>query len=184
MRCGYSAAVNSMLALLFFLMIGLSGPAGAQDAIDKTETTDEIYKSLKLFTEVLEEIEKNYVDEVDAKELIQNAIQGMVENLDPHSSFMPPEAFGDLQDDTKGKFSGIGIVITMKDGILTVVSPIEGTPAYKAGIHAGDIIIKIDDASTKEMPLWEAVNRMRGPRYKPVHITVIRESESAPWNLN
>lgn len=138
------------------------------------------YETLKLFTEVLEELEKNYVDEVDADELIHNAIKGMVGNLDPHSSFMPPEAFDDLQDDTKGEFSGIGIVITMKEGILTVVSPIEGTPAYNAGIQAGDIIIKIDDRSTKGMALWEAVGKMRGPRYKKVLITVIREGETVP----
>ena len=138
---------------------------------------DNTYKSLKLFTDVLEELEKNYVDDVDTDELIHNAIKGMVGNLDPHSSFMPPEAFDELQDDTKGEFSGIGIVITMKNAILTVVSPIEGTPAYRAGIQAGDIIIKIDDKSTKDMALWEAVNMMRGPRYKEVLITVIRKGE-------
>ncbi|MCP3875539.1 MAG: S41 family peptidase [Desulfobacteraceae bacterium] len=138
---------------------------------------DNTYRSLKLFTDVLEELEKNYVDDVDTEELIHNAIKGMVGNLDPHSSFMPPEAFDELQDDTKGKFSGIGIVITMKNSILTVVSPIEGTPAYKAGIQAGDIIIKIDGKSTKDMALWEAVNMMRGPRYKVVKITIIREKE-------
>ncbi|WP_299981425.1 S41 family peptidase [Desulfobacula sp.] len=141
------------------------------------QADDNTYKSLKLFADVLEELEKNYVDDVDGEELIHNAIKGMVGNLDPHSSFMPPEAFDELQDDTKGEFSGIGIVITMKDAILTVVSPIEGTPAYKAGIQAGDIIIRIDDKSTKDMALWEAVNMMRGPRHKIVLITVIREDE-------
>jgi len=141
---------------------------------------DKTYKSLKLFTDVLEELEKNYVDDVDAEELIHNAIKGMVGNLDPHSSFMPPEAFDELQDDTKGEFSGIGIVITMKGSILTVVSPIEGTPAYNAGIQAGDIIIRIEDKSTKDMALWEAVNLMRGPRHKTVLITVIRENEPEP----
>ena len=141
---------------------------------------EKTYQTLKLFTEVLEELEKNYVDEVDADTLIHNAIKGMVGNLDPHSSFMPPEAFDDLQDDTKGEFSGIGIVITMKDNILTVVSPIEGTPAYKAGIQAGDIIIKIDDLSTKGMALWEAVGKMRGPRYKQVLITIVREGATVP----
>ncbi len=141
---------------------------------------EKTYQTLKLFTEVLEELEKNYVDEVDADTLIHNAIKGMVGNLDPHSSFMPPEAFDDLQDDTKGEFSGIGIVITMKDNILTVVSPIEGTPAYKAGIQAGDIIIKIDDLSTKGIALWEAVSKMRGPRYKQVLITIVREGATVP----
>lgn len=141
------------------------------------QADDDIYKSLKLFTDVLEELENNYVDDVNTEELIHNAIKGMVGNLDPHSSFMPPEAFDELQDDTKGEFSGIGIVITMKDGILTVISPIEGTPAYKAGIQAGDIIIRIDDKSTKDMAFWEAVNMMRGPRHEEVLITVIREEE-------
>ncbi len=141
---------------------------------------EETYQSLKLFADVLEELERNYVDEVKPEELVHNAIKGMVGNLDPHSSFMPPNAFDELQDDTKGEFSGIGIVITMKDGILTVVSPIEGTPAYDAGITAGDIIVKIDGASTKDMALWEAVNKMRGPRFKEVKITIIREGASAP----
>ncbi|MDD9301916.1 MAG: S41 family peptidase [Desulfobacter sp.] len=164
-----------MVLVLLFFLVGAPG-VGAAD--------EQTYKSLKLFLDVLEEIEKNYVDEVDAEELIHNAIRGMVGNLDPHSSFMPPEAFGDLQDDTKGKFSGIGIVITMKEGILTVVSPIEGTPAYNAGINAGDIIIKIDGQSTKDMALWEAVSKMRGPRHKQVLITVIREGASAPLEFD
>ena len=158
--------------LVFILMTGSYSQVLASD--------EKKYETLKLFTEVLEELEKNYVDEVDADELIHNAIKGMVGNLDPHSSFMPPEAFDDLQDDTKGEFSGIGIVITMKEGILTVVSPIEGTPAYKAGIQAGDIIIKIDDASTKGMALWEAVNLMRGPRYKTVMLTVYNQQQHKP----
>jgi len=171
--------LSMVIISCLFLFVAISGnpvvtPAVADDHSDNT------YKSLKLFTEVLEELEKNYVDDVNSEELIHNAIQGMVGNLDPHSSFMPPEAFDELQDDTKGEFSGIGIVITMKDKILTVVSPIEGTPAYKAGIQAGDIIIKIDDKSTRDIALWEAVNMMRGPRYKTVVITVIRENEPKP----
>ncbi len=154
---------------------GFQGTARAGAPGD--DNNDKIYKSLKLFTDVLEELEKNYVDDVNAQELIQNAIKGMVGNLDPHSSFMPPEAFNELQDDTKGEFSGIGIVITMKDGILTVVSPIEGTPAYKAGLMAGDVIIRIDGKSTKDMALWEAVKMMRGPMHEAVKITVIRAEE-------
>jgi len=141
---------------------------------------EKTYQSLKLFADVLEELENNYVDKVKPEELVQNAIKGMVGNLDPHSSFMPSDAFEDLQDDTKGEFSGIGIVITMKDGILTVVSPIEGTPAYAAGITAGDIIVKIDDVSTKDLAMWEAVKKMRGPRHEEVTITIIREGASAP----
>jgi carboxyl-terminal processing protease len=111
---------------------------------------------------------------------MQKAIQGMVRSLDPHSSFLPPEAFEELQVDTHGEFGGIGIVITVKDGILTVVSPIEGTPAYKAGIQAGDKIIKVDDESTQEMELWEAVKKMRGKQGTSVVITIMREKEPEP----
>lgn len=161
----------------FFVIIAACVIISAAGSKTDLQADDKTYNSLKLFTDVLEELEKNYVDDVDSEELIHNAIKGMVGNLDPHSSFMPPEAFDELQDDTKGEFSGIGIVITMKDGILTVVSPIEGTPAYNAGIQAGDIIIRIDDKSTKDMELWEAVNMMRGPKNKAVLITVIREGE-------
>lgn len=141
---------------------------------------EETYKGLKLFTDVIELIEKNYVDEVDTEKLMQKAIQGMVRSLDPHSSFLPPEAFEELQVDTHGEFGGIGIVITVKDGILTVVSPIEGTPAYKAGIQAGDKIIKVDDESTQDMELWEAVKKMRGKQGTKVVISIMREKEPDP----
>ncbi len=171
----YKAARRDFsIAIAVWVFISI---AGFNNTLQANDTT---YKSLKLFTDVLEELEKNYVDDVDTEKLIHNAIKGMVGNLDPHSSFMPPEAFDELQDDTKGEFSGIGIVITMKDSILTVVSPIEGTPAYDAGIQSGDIIIRIDDKSTRDMALWEAVNLMRGPKDKTVLITVIRENEPEP----
>ena len=140
--------------------------------------SEETYKGLKLFSDVIAEIEKNYVEEVDTAELIEKAINGMVDSLDPHSSFMPPEAYEDLQVETKGEFGGIGIVITKRDGRLTVVSPIEGTPAYKAGVHAQDIIIKIDGERTKDMMLWEAVKMMRGEPGTAVEITVFRKGAS------
>jgi len=147
---------------------------------DLSASSDETYKGLKLFSDVIELIEKNYVDEVDTKELIQKAIQGMVNSLDPHSALLPPEAFEELQIGTHGEFGGIGIVITMQQGIITVISPIEGTPAYKAGIKAGDKIIKVDGETTKDMMLWEAVKKMRGPEGKPVVITIIRNGVSKP----
>ncbi len=167
-RCHDRIASGWCAVAVLFVLMGML-------VVSSLQADDNTYKSLKMFTDVLEELEKNYVDDVNSEELIHNAIKGMVGNLDPHSGFMPPEAFDELQDDTKGEFSGIGIVITIKDGILTVVSPIEGTPAHKAGIKAGDVIIRIDDKSTKDMELWEAVGMMRGPRNKPVLITVIRE---------
>jgi len=147
---------------------------------DLSAGSEETYKGLKLFSDVIELVEKNYVDEVDSKELIEKAIQGMVQSLDPHSQFLPPEAFQELQVDTKGEFGGIGIVITVRKGVITVVSPIEGTPAYKAGIKAGDIVIKVDGESTKDMALWEAVKRMRGPKGEPVVLTIVREGNADP----
>ena len=109
-----------VIAFALVLIVGAGFYSAPMAGDEKT------YQSLKLFSEVLEEIEANYVDPVDSEKLIQNAIKGMVSSLDPHSTFMPPEAFDELQDDTKGEFGGIGIVITLKDGILVVISPIEG----------------------------------------------------------
>ena len=145
---------------------------------DLEAKSEETYKSLKIFSDVLEIIEKNYVDEVDSKELIQKAIQGMVQSLDPHSALMPPEAFEDLSIDTKGEFTGIGIHITMRDKFVTVISPIEGTPAYKAGIKARDRIVKVNGKPTSD--LREAVNMMRGPKGTTVVITILRKGATEP----
>jgi carboxyl-terminal processing protease len=146
---------------------------------DKEET----YEGLKLFTDIISLVEDNYVDTVDTKELIHNAIQGMIRSLDPHSSFMPPEAFEELQIDTHGEFGGIGIVITMKKGILTVVSPIEGTPAYRKGIQAGDRITKVDGEPTQDMEMWEAVKKMRGKKGTSVIITIARDGKEKPFDV-
>jgi carboxyl-terminal processing protease len=145
---------------------------------DLSATSEETYEGLKVFSDVIELIEKEYVDTVDTKELIQNAIQGMVQSLDPHSSLLPPEAFEDLQIDTKGKFTGIGIHITMQDGFVTVISPIEDTPAYKAGIQARDKIVKVDGKPTKD--LRQAVNMMRGPKGTKVVVTILRQGVKKP----
>ena len=147
---------------------------------DLSANSDEIYEGLKTFADVIDFVEKNYVDHVEPKELIEKAIQGMVSSLDPHSSLLPPEAFEDLKIETKGEFGGIGIVISMPKGLLTVISPIENTPAHKAGVKSGDIIIKINDESTKGMMIWEAVKRMRGPKGEEVSITVLRSGVSEP----
>jgi carboxyl-terminal processing protease len=146
---------------------------------DKEET----YEGLKLFTDIISLVEDNYVDSVDTKKLIHSAIQGMIRSLDPHSSFMPPEAFEELQIDTHGEFGGIGIVITMKKGILTVVSPIEGTPAYRKGIQAGDRIVKVDGEPTQDMEMWEAVKKMRGKKGTPVLITIARDGKEKPFDV-
>jgi len=162
-----------LIAVLFWL-------AGSGFYRDLSASGDETYKGLKIFSDVIELIEKNYVDEVDSKETILKAIHGMVNSLDPHSSFLPPEALEELHMDTEGEFGGIGIVITMKNGLITVISPIVGTPAYKAGIMAGDKIIEVDGQPTKDMMLWEAVRKMRGVKGTPVELTIIRPRGDKP----
>jgi carboxyl-terminal processing protease len=161
-----------MVAAVVFWTIG-TGFFG-----DLAAKSDETYEGLKIFTDVIQLIEKEYVDDVESKELIQNAIQGMVQSLDPHSSLLPPEAFEDLQIDTKGKFTGIGIHITMKDGFVTVISPIEDTPAYNAGIKAQDRIVKVDGKPVKD--LRQAVNMMRGPKGTKVLVSIMREGVKDP----
>lgn len=167
------------IRLWFFIGIAiLALIMGAGFYQNLSAESDEIYKGLKLFSDVIDLVEKNYVDPVDPKELIEKAIQGMVSSLDPHSALLTPEAFKELQIDTQGKFTGIGIHITMRDGFVTVISPIEGTPAYKAGIKAMDKIIKVDHTPTND--LRDAVNRMRGPKGTTVVVTIIRENEPEP----
>lgn len=145
--------------------------------------TKEVYKNIEIFAEVLRKIEKSYVEPKDPHELIYGAIQGMVGKLDPHSSFMPKDDYKELLMETEGSFTGIGIEITLKDNILTVVSPIEGTPAFKAGIKAGDRIIRVEDKSTKGMTLLQAVKLIRGPKGTIVKLTIVRKGEKKPLEL-
>ena len=161
-----------LLSLAFFLGFSLrhSFTVSAAPSDD-----DEIYKQLRLFSQVLDLVERSYVKEVDAKDLIYGAIQGMLSNLDPHSSFLKPDDYKELQIETKGSFTGIGIEITIRDGVLTVVAPIEGTPAWKAGLKSGDKIIKINGKLTKGMSLIEAVKLLRGPKGTKVTISIMRK---------
>lgn len=135
----------------------------------------ETYENIEVFTNVLALVQKNYVDPVTTKQLIDGAITGMLNALDPHSSYLPPEMYKELQVDTRGSFGGLGIEITTRNSVLTVVSPIEDTPAYRAGIKPGDQIIKIEDEFTKDMPLIEAVKKMRGPKGTSIRLTLRRE---------
>jgi carboxyl-terminal processing protease len=138
------------------------------------------YESIELFTDVLAIVKKSYVEEVDTKKLIYGAINGMLASLDPHSSFMPPDTYKELKLDTKGEFGGLGIEISIKDGVLTVISPIEDTPAYRAGLKSGDQILKIDDKFTKDMTIMDAVKRMRGAKGTKVTLTIMREGFDKP----
>lgn len=138
------------------------------------------YEQLKVFTEVLSYVEANYVEEVEPEKLIYGAIRGMLRTLDPHSSFMPPDVYKEMQVETEGRFGGLGIEITIRDDILTVVSPIEGTPAFRAGILSGDQIIKVDGESTKDMSLIDAVKKLRGLEGTSVTISIMREGFTEP----
>jgi carboxyl-terminal processing protease len=133
------------------------------------------YDELKTFSEALSIVRKNYVEDVKMRELVYGAVKGLLGSLDPHSAFMTPEQYREMQVDTKGEFGGIGIQIGLKDNILTVIAPIEDTPADKAGIKAGDKIIKINNDFTKDMGLQDAVSKMRGAPSSTVKITVLRE---------
>ncbi len=138
------------------------------------------YEDLQLFTDVLSIVRKSYVEEVDMKKLVYGAINGMLAALDPHSSFLPPDMYKEMKIDTSGEFGGLGIEITQREGILTIVSPIEDTPAYRAGLQAGDHILKIEDKFTKDMGIMDAVKLMRGPKGSPITITIMRDSFEKP----
>jgi carboxyl-terminal processing protease len=136
---------------------------------------DDTYKELATFANVLAIVQKNYVEPVTTKDLINGAITGMLASLDPHSAYLTPDLYHDLEVETRGSFGGLGLEVTVKDDLLTVVSPIEDTPAYIAGVKAGDQIIKINDDFTKGMTLTDAVKRMRGPRGSKIHLTIHRK---------
>ncbi len=171
-RLNFLKWISIFLAWLFLTTIPASGFSKTATAPQNSQ--DEIYKYLKLFSQILRLIETEYVEDVKAKDLIYGAIQGMLQTLDPYSTLLKPDEYKELQIETKGSFTGIGIEITIKDGILTVVAPIEDTPAWKAGLKPGDKIIKINGKSTKGMSLFEAVKLLRGPKGTKVNITILR----------
>ena len=165
--------------MIVMVLVGL--PAQmlyAEESIE--ESKPNTYDKLKVFSEVLSLIESNYVESVGSDALINGAIRGMVKALDPHTSYLPPVSYKEMQVETTGKFGGLGIEISIRDGVLTVISPIEETPAFEVGIKAGDKIIKIEEESTLDMTLQDAVSRLRGETGSPVTITIFRESFKAP----
>jgi carboxyl-terminal processing protease len=142
------------------------------------------YEELQLFTDVLTIVRRSYVEETSVKELVYGAIDGMLASLDPHSGFMPPEIYRELKVDTSGEFGGLGIEIAVRSGVLMIVAPIEDTPAYRAGLEAGDQILKIEEQYTKDMEIMEAVRMMRGPSGSSINITVMRDSFDKPKMFN
>jgi len=167
-----------VLAVSLVFLLGMT--IGLSRSYKVSARSDNIYEDLKIFTDVLGLLQKEYVEETNSKDLVYGAIKGMLETLDPHSAFMPPNLYKEMQEETKGRFEGLGIEITVKDGVLTVVSPIEDTPAFRVGILAGDQILKIDGESTKDLTLMDSVKRLRGPKGTKVTITIMREGFSKP----
>ena len=171
---------NFRIVLIIFgvFLIGVLIGSGQYQKVSALSSTT--FEDLKLFSDVIHIIQKDYVEETKSRDLIYGAIKGMLETLDPHSAFMQPGMFKEMQEETKGRFEGLGIEITLKEGTLTVVSPIEDTPAFKAGILAGDQILKIDGESTKNFTLLDSVKRLRGPKGSKVTITIMREGFTKP----
>jgi carboxyl-terminal processing protease len=167
-----------VLVIFGVFLVGVLIGSGQYQKVSALSNTT--FEGLKLFSDVIHIIQKDYVEETKSKDLIYGAVKGMLETLDPHSAFMPPNVFKEMQEETKGRFEGLGIEITIKEGVLTVVSPIEDTPAFKAGILAGDQILKIDGESTKNFTLMDSVKRMRGPKGSKVTITIMREGFTKP----
>jgi len=146
-------------------------------------SNNDFYKKIDLFGEVLENIKKDYVDDVDRTKIIDSAINGVLQSLDPYSAYMSPELFKEMQTDTKGEFGGLGIEIGMEAGVVKVISPIDDTPAAKAGIKAGDYIVKIGNEQVQGKSLMEAVKLMRGPIETSIDLTVRRKNVKKPLKL-
>lgn len=165
-----------LMGILLVTLIFIA--SGAAFSEIKKKNYDELYKQVELFSDTMAIIQKEYIEETKPKNLIYGALKGMLTSLDPHSAFMDPDAYSELKIDTEGKFGGLGIEITTKDGLLTIITPIEDTPAWKAGLKPGDRIIKINDELTREMSLADAVKRMRGKTGVVVNLTILRGSEN------
>lgn len=179
--------VSSLIrSSIFLILIVVATPsvwsAAATERIE-TNTQQSDYEHLDQFIDVLTLVRKNYVEQVSMQELVHGAINGMLADLDPHSAFMPPELYQEMQIETQGEFNGLGIEITVKDHTITVIAPIADTPADRAGIKAGDKVIKINDRFTKDMSIMDAIKMMRGPRGSTIEIGIIREGVSSPLSF-
>ena len=180
-----SAATRHGLALALSFAAGISLTAAHAVWAEKSAApeTKLPLDELRTFTGVLDAVKQDYVESVKDKDLLENAIRGMLSNLDPHSAFLDAEAFQDLQVGTSGEFGGLGIEVGQEDGFIKVITPIDDTPAQRAGIRAGDLIIRLDDTSVKGMPLSDAIQRMRGKPNTAITLTIVREGVRKPLKI-
>src|SRR5215468_3843633 len=162
-----------LLTQLHTLLIGSAARAAASDT----------YRGLNLFGDVFERVRADYVEKPDDSKLVESAINGMLAGLDPHSSYMDPKSFRDMQVQTRGEFGGLGIEVTMEDGLVKVVAPIDDTPAAKAGVMANDIITKIDNEQVHGLTLNQAVEKMRGPVNTKIKLTIMRKGQDKPMEV-
>ncbi len=173
--------MKKKMILPLFVVLFMSGILVGKYAIGNPTKEDvTIYEKLKIFSDAIAIVQNNYVEDVDSQEIVYGAIKGMLQTLDPHSSFMTPDMFKEMEVETKGSFGGLGIEIGVRDGALTIISPIEDTPAYRVGLEAGDVIVKIEDETTKDMTIMDAVKRLRGEPGTDVTIWVMREGWKEP----
>ena len=173
------------LGIMLGVFMGTCGSVFAErDSSDVATDTDALpYEDLRTFTEIFGRIKRDYVEPVSDKKLLEDAVRGMLSGLDPHSSYLVAEEYQELKEGTTGQFGGLGIEVTMENGFIKVVSPIDDTPAQKAGIKTGDLIVKLDDKPVKGMSLTDAVKKMRGEPGSKIVLTLVREGEEAPLKL-
>lgn len=179
----YANFKQAALAVLFATLSPLALAQSAADAATPEEQGLLPLEELRTFTRVYDHIRNGYVEELSDAELLEYAIKGMIAELDPHSAYLDEKSFEDLQENTSGEFGGIGIEVGMEDGFVKVIAPIDDTPAQKAGIEPGDLIIRLDDQPVKGMSLNEAVEKMRGPKGSDLTVTVVREGIDQPFEL-
>jgi carboxyl-terminal processing protease len=178
-----AALALAILVPTAYFVTAQDNPAATDEDASGPRDEAEIYADLNLFGEVFDRIRSEYVDAPDERQLIHAAIQGMLSSLDPHSGYLEPIDYADMQEDTTGEFGGLGIEVTMEEGIIKVISPIDDTPAAKAGILANDYIVELDGVQVQGLSLDEAVGKMRGPIGSSIKITVLREGVEQPLSF-
>ena len=174
---------KTLMALTAGVAIGALAPHVFTASIAQENSARNTYEYLDLFGDIFERVRVAYVEEVDEQKLIEAAIDGMLASLDPHSAYLPPSNFEDMREQTKGEFGGLGIEVTMENGFVKVVAPIDDTPAANAGLEAGDFVTHIDGESVLGLTLSEAVDKMRGPVGSEIIITISREGAEEPFDV-